>query len=575
MAVAENTVAPEAALAGQMRVFQKLRWNLIRNAVGTLAGVGRIRIATIIGCSLLIAGTVFLGSLEGFAFMHYQRIPFSGRIVGTLFDFLFLSLGVLLVFSTGLILYSSLFSAAETNFLLSTPARADRVFGYKFQTAVGFSSWAFLLLGIPILVSYGVVFSVPWCYYALLPLFFVGFLILPGSIGAILCFLIVNVTPKQRRQVFIVLALLVVIGATWWTYATFREVRTPRSDRDALAWLDLRFAFSRAAMMPSHWMTRGLQAAARGEWKESAYSLSLVWANGLMAYVAAAMTARRLYRRGFNRIATGGAIRRRYGGARLDRLAEFILRPFSEQTRLLIIKDFRTFRRDPAQWAQILIFAGLMLLYFANSPQFYQTDRGHSFQHLISFINLAAIAMLMCAYMSRFVYPMLSLEGRKFWILGLLPLQRDRLIWGKFAFAATGGVLIGTLLMSISDVLLGMPLAAIGIHIAAMIVLAIGASGLSTGLGALVPNFRETDPSKIAVGMGGTLNLLAGLVYLTLVIGLMAGPYHLAAGLSENAPPTWAWSWVGLGLVLGIAVGLAATIIPLRAGARALRHMEF
>ena len=46
------------------------------------------------------------------------------------------------------------------------------------------------------------------------------------------------------------------------------------------------------------------------------------------------------------------------------------------QTRLLIVKDFRTFRRDPAQWAQILIFAGLMLLYFVNSPQFYQSDRG-------------------------------------------------------------------------------------------------------------------------------------------------------------------------------------------------------
>ena len=102
-------------------------------------------------------------------------------------------------------------------------------------------------------------------------------------------------------------------------------------------------------------------------------------------------------------------------------------------------------------------FAGLMLLYFVNSPQFYQSDRGRSFQHVISFTNLLAVAMLTCAYMSRFVYPMLSLEGRKFWILGLLPLERERLLRGKFAFAATGSVLIGATLVAISDALLGMP----------------------------------------------------------------------------------------------------------------------
>ena len=68
----------------------------------------------------------------------------------------------------------------------------------------------------------------------------------------------------------------------------------------------------------------------------------------------------------------------------------------------------------------------------------------------------------MCAYMSRFIYPMLSLEGRKFWILGLLPLERERLLWGKFAFAATGGVLVGAALVTISDLLLGMP--AVGVR---------------------------------------------------------------------------------------------------------------
>ena len=40
--------------------------------------------------------------------------------------------------------------------------------------------------------------------------------------------------------------------------------------------------------------------------------------------------------------------------------------------------------------------------------------------------------------------------------------------------------------------------------------------------------------------MGGTLNLIAGLLYLIVVLALMAGPYHLAAGLTEHdLPRTW------------------------------------
>jgi ABC-2 type transport system permease protein len=556
-------------------VFFRLRMKTARNAGAMLLGHSRARLITVIVCSALIAGTVFAGSFEGFEFLNEKQIPYSGRIVGILFDFLFLALAMLLVFSGGLILYGSLFTAPETAFLLSTPAPADQVFSYKFQTAIAFSSWAFLLLGLPILVSYGMVFAVPWFYYALLPVYFFGFLLVPGSAGAIACLLIVNVTPQRRKQVLIGLIVALVVFCGWWTYETLQEVRNPKTNRDALSWLDTRFAFSRAPLMPSHWMTRGLQSAARGDLAAAAYPLALLWANGLMLYVGAAFTARRLYRRGFNRLATGGTIRKRYGATRLDRVAEFLLRPFDSQTRLLIIKDFRTFRRDPGQWAQILIFAGLMLLYFANSPQFYQTDRGRQFQHVISFTNLLAVAMLTCAYMSRFVYPMLSLEGRKFWILGLLPLPRERLLWGKFAYAAGGGVLISSILVIISDLLLGMPGEVFALHLPTVAVLTVGLSGLSAGLGAIVPNFRETDPSKIAVGFGGTLNLLAGLLYLLVVLCLMTGPYHLAAGLDDGNVPRSAWPWIVGGLILGVTAGVMATIVPLRAGARALRGMEF
>jgi ABC-2 type transport system permease protein len=178
---------------------------------------------------------------------------------------------------------------------------------------------------------------------------------------------------------------------------------------------------------------------------------------------------------------------------------------------------------------------------------------------------------------------MFSLEGRKFWVLGLLPLKRDRLLWGKFAFSATWALLIAEFLVIFSDLMLGMPELAIILHALTVLVLALGLSGLSVGLGAWMPNFKESDPSKIAVGFGGTLNLVAGLLFLLLVLVSMSLPLHLLLAFDQLPPEgrqffeistvtTW---WLGLGLPAGLALGAAAVILPLRLGRRALKRMEF
>jgi ABC-2 type transport system permease protein len=260
----------------------------------------------------------------------------------------------------------------------------------------------------------------------------------------------------------------------------------------------------------------------------------------------------------------------------MDSLLNTALPFVHPNTRLLIIKDFRTFRRDPQQWGQVLLFSGLMLLYFSNIRRFVESLEG-PYQNSISFLNLCAISLLLCTYTGRFVYPMLSLEGRKFWILGLLPIEREQLLWGKFAFSTTGGLLIAEFLVLVSDLMLLMPVQVVLLHMLTVGVLAAGLSGLSVGLGACMPNFRETDPSKIAVGFGGTLNLVAGLLFLLLIIGLMAAPWHARILMSDahgnvSIPMGFA---IPVGIALGLAVGVASVFLPLRAGIRALRGMEF
>jgi ABC-2 type transport system permease protein len=571
-------------------LFQRLRGRLLRNSARQLLGTTGLRVFTIVACSALVWVFIAAASYGGMQFLREQRLPSSllDSIVGTILNLFFLPLAAMLLFSTGLILYSSLFASAEAAFLLNTPAPADRTFAYKFQGALTFSSWAFLLLGSATLIPYGVVFGAPWPFYALLPLFLFGFVLLPGSLGALVCLLVVTLVPRRPRQVLIAagvaLGLLLLVVLVYRAVAMARAGHDTSWTRDAVKLLLGRLDFARGTLMPNDWVVKGLQATRGGDLREAAYRLALVWSNGLFAYLLTTWLAGRLYRSAYNRIATGGALRRRYGGHRLDRLVNDLLGFLDPQVRLLLVKDFRTFRRDPAQWVQIVIFAGLMGLYFLYTFIYRytvlytnRTDTDpfpRAYQNGVSLLNLVATAVLLCAWTGRFIYPLLSLEGRKFWILGLLPLRRDLLLWGKFAFSATGAVLFSEVLVVLSDVMLGMPPGAVVVHALTAGVLAAGLSGLSVGIGAWVPNFRETDPSKIAIGVGGTLNLIASLLFLIVTIGLMTVPWHLAFAFGDGGTGL-ADAAAVVGVLLGLGVGALAVVLPLRVGARTLRRMEF
>jgi ABC-2 type transport system permease protein len=585
-------MSPSRRAISEATLFRRLRWRLLVNTTRTLMDGAPIRPLSILLCSLVVWLFIFSVSFEGFRFLqHDVRLPLGGDIVGTLFDVLFMLLGVLLIFSSGLVLYASLFGSQETAFLLSRPARDDRVFAFKFQGALAFSSWAFLLLGAPLLIAYGVVRGSPWGFYAFLPLFFLGFILLPGSLGGLACLLIVNFLPKRRKQVLAICGLAFVACLLVWGLEILRAARPENWGTESVNVLLDRFAFTRSRITPTHWVARGLRAAARGgpgDLEKTLYNLGLVWSNGLFLYLITAATSARLYRRGYNRLATGGDLRRKYGGLWMDRFLDASLPFVRPGTRLLIIKDFRTFRREPQQWAQIVIFSSLLTLYFTNIRRLFPGQIDWVHQNGLSMLNVSTVSLLLCTYTGRFIYPMLSLEGRKFWILGLLPLKREQLLWGKFAFSTTMVLTIAGVLVLLSDLMLGMPAGVVLMHLLAVAVIAMGLSGLSVGLGAWMPNFRETDPSKIAVGFGGTLNLVAGLFFLVITLVLMVLPWHVFTGVAASSlifrgkDPTLALTLEPLqiavivaGVVVGLAVGVVAVLIPLRMGARALQRMEF
>jgi ABC-2 type transport system permease protein len=341
-----------------------------------------------------------------------------------------------------------------------------------------------------------------------------------------------------------------------------------------------RLAFTQNPLWPSRWMSAGLLAAARGEWNRAGYYLLVLSAHGGLAYLAAAAMARDLYFRGYSRVQGNRSARRRLGLYAFDTLFHRVFFFLTRPVRLLILKDLRTFRRDPAQWSQFLIFFGLLGFYFLNIPRLGYAVQSPSWRNLVSFLNLSVTALILSTFTSRFIFPLLSLEGRNFWVLGLFPLRREQILWGKFVFAVGIALLPTELLVSLSDVMLGMSPLMIGLHATMVAVLCMGLSGISVGLGARLPNLRESDPSKIAVGFGGTLNLLVSLIFIFAIVTAFAVPCHLYFLGVEHPDAQYALAhgafrfWLTLAIVVSLAIGAVGTVLPLRIGIRAFQRME-
>lgn len=562
------------------RAFRHLRARLALNTVQSILSGSRLRMSMIVICSGIFWLGLFGLFFEGFHFIG-MFVDLANTIVEYLFSVFFLSLLIMLFFSSGILTYTGLFQSREAAFLLTTPAQADRVFSYKFTEAIGFSSWGFILLGSPMLVAYGISVQAGSLFYGIFLLFLLSFVLLAGSLGAVAAILVANFFPRRQKTILILsVSLLSIFGIVM----SIRLIRTPGEalSYDWLGGLLQKLEWSQHPLWPSRWTSVGLIAAARGDLPTSLFYLKILSAHAGVFYLIAALIARDLYRPGYSRVQGERASRRRLSLHLIDAAFHRTFFFLPRTIRLLILKDLRTFLRDPAQWSQFLIFFGLLAFYFVNIRRLSYDVQNPYWRNLVSFLNIGVTALILSTFTSRFIFPLLSLEGRNFWVLGLLPLRREAILWGKFAFASGISLVATEILVVLSDYMLRMHPAMIALHIGMVAVLCLGLSGISVGLGARLPNLKESDPSKIAAGFGGTLNLLVSLVFIFSIVMSLAVPCHLYfAGLAGTDLTSFSLSedrfrfWLTVAIVASLAIGAIGTIVPLRIGIKAFQRMEF
>jgi ABC-2 type transport system permease protein len=251
-----------------------------------------------------------------------------------------------------------------------------------------------------------------------------------------------------------------------------------------------------------------------------------------------------------------------------------LLAPVRNPERALIVKDIKLFWRDPAQWSQFVIFFGIMAIYIANLRNTSGYREKEMWRSFIACLNVGAVSLILATLTSRFVFPLVSLEGRRFWILGLAPLTYKQLVWQKFwlSVATTSVFTVGLAILSAYMLQLEPIYFVMTVYSTAMINFGLG--GLAVGLGTLYPTFTEDNPARIVSGMGGTLNLLVSIGYISCVVATQTFilQWHV---LERFTSPAFFWYALAGAVVFIFALTLVCTFVPMRLGLKNLNEMEF
>lgn len=485
-------------------------------------------IGTFLGVYVIAAYQLVSRGLE-----FVNQLPLLGpllmeRLIYVLFFFFF----AMLVVSNATITGMGLFKRKETSWLLSLPLPFKSLVLWKTLEGMVLASWGLLLLSAPILMAIGRVYASPAGFYlATLP----AMLCLVAVASNLSSWLLLAVIRWLKREWLKPLGWLC---AAWLLLAAIRvwpagaELMHPA---DAAANVGQILSHTDAfthPLLPSSWVAETVLAAGRDMPGQACFFNLTLLSYALLSLVVTIHLAGHLFYPAWTRSQRPAATRSAVdpaAGAAGPSWWRWL--PADRIGRTLMLKDVRTFLREPAQWGQTALVFGLLFLYTTNLRRIV-FDRQDPFWNVVTgYLNLLVCSLSLSTLTTRFIFPQVSSEGQRLWLLGLSPMRLTRLLSTKLHLTVAVTGTMTAMLTLISCLTLAMPWERTIFFIVCIVLLSIGLNSMALGLGALFPDFREPNAAKIVSGFGGTLCLILSFAYISLSVGIALIP-----GLRELHP---------------------------------------
>lgn len=566
-----NPVGTVHLLLAPRRMAARNRWQ-------RLSRQGRWRLGGFAVLALAF-GTAIFGFFHR-ALNYFLSVPEFGPVLTyKLLGMVFVTFFSILLFSNIVASLSTFFLSRELDRLVAAPVPLRRLFHARLAETVIDSSWMLLVFALPAFLAYGVVHGSGPLFYLATALVLPPFVLIPASLGVMTTTVLVNVFPARRTKDILVLLSVVAVALL---YLLFRLVRPERLvNPEGFADFGAFLAAMRtpdASFLPSTWATEVLFPLLGGRDGSPLFYYALLASTAAVAVMACEAVVTRLYLRGWTK-AQEGRQARFTQRALWERGLSLLTAPFSQQTRILIIKEVKTFFRDTSQWSQLILLGALVVVYVYNfsvlplkgSPlvTFY-------FKNVIAFLNLALAAFVIASVAARFVFPSFSMEGRALWLVKGAPLPARRLWWAKFWVGALPLLVFGEILVLATNTYLQVMPFMMWLSAATLAGMVFAIVALALAVGATYPNLDADNAAKVAASAGGMVYMVLCLSFIGLVVMFEAWPVYEVFNSRFRGAPISPAIWTSVGLSFGAVLALVAAVLILsvRIGLRKLEAIE-
>ena len=550
------------------------QWNRFARA----SGLEKLTISAFLMLALFFWIGLF-GLMVWLVSSFYGVEIFGPILAPKLLELLVLGLFMLLCFSNVVAALSTYYLSDDLELVLSLPVSRPVFFYTRFLDTVIQSSWMLIFFGVPVFAAYGQAFGVGASYALVVLLVLVPFALVPAAIGVSIASVLVRVFPARKiREALVLLGVLALIGL----FVLLRFLRPERfmnaeGFESVAAYVD-EIQAPLPLLTPPRWIS-DVFIAALTETPMPAVQVGLLICSTVGAVGVARWITTAIYDEGRTRSQEARAARLARSGT-LDRVLAIWSRPLNPTMRAMVVKDMKTFIRDPAQWSQVFLVASIVVIVLASAwalpLDIFRGPYATRYRNLFAYVSILLVGFIMAAVANRFQFTAVSAEGRAFWIARTSPIQARAFLWAKMYPSLIPMVLLGQTLAICCTLILGAGPILVIVASATAFGLAFGISGIAVGMGAIFPDFKADNVARVASGPSAVMFMVISLLLTLVVVVLNVMPVLslISANLEQRSLSGSEWGFVVVPFATSAVLCMMATILPLRIGARHLWNRE-
>jgi ABC-2 type transport system permease protein len=575
---AADVVPGGASVWSSVALLLRPRVQAARNRYARLNRGGRMRLGAVALLGVAFGGAVFAFFYRALA--YFLSIPEFGPVLTyKLLGMVFLTFFSILLFSNIVTSLSTFYLSRDLERMVAAPVPLRHLFYARFLETLIDSSWMMVLFALPAFLAYGVVHGTGLLFYVATALTLPPFLVIPAVIGVSITTVLVNVFPARRTKDILLLLAVVSVACLYMLFRLIRPERlvNPEGFADFSAFLQA-MQTPEASFLPSTWATEILFPLLGLRQGTPLFYYLLLLSTAAVGLMAGEALVARVFLFGWTKAQEG-------------RQARLTLRPlweralqaatffFAPSTRIIVIKEVKTFFRDTSQWSQLILLGALVVVYVYN---FSVLPLGNNplvtfyFKNVIAFVNLALAAFVVASVAARFVYPSVSMEGRAFWIMKTGPVAASDIWWAKFWTGAVPLFVLGEILVLATNTYLGVVPFMMWLSAATLFAMIFSIVALALAVGVTYPNFDAENAAKVAAGGGGLIYMVLCMSFIGAVVVLEAWPVYVIFSSHLRKTPIGPATQISVLLSLLAVAGLTVMVFTssVRYGIRRLERIE-